>query len=309
VISNPLTDEEPAVTGVATWIRSHRLVSFFALSYLLGWWAMVLYRLGVWPEPTFIPAAPLVAAIIVIAVAEGRAGFRDLAARMIRWRVPWYWYAVALGLPLAVRFGAALGNTQAPDWTHLAWSSFALAFLGRLVNPMDGPLGEEPGWRGFAVPRMQQRSSPLAAALALGVLVAGWHLPLVIIGDVGPVGLVTTFSITIVYVWLFNRTGGSVLLTLLFHNVQGCIRIGDLGYTGTALARQEFLECIAWSIVAAGVLVLNRSAWAAGPGAVAQPVGGGAEQHHLHHRAGMPVRKSTADSARWELSAREIKEA
>jgi hypothetical protein len=53
----------------------------------------------------------------------------------------------------------------------------------RLVNPMDGPLGEEPGWRGFAVPRMQARTSPLVTAVILGVLVAGWQLPLVFAGD------------------------------------------------------------------------------------------------------------------------------
>jgi membrane protease YdiL (CAAX protease family) len=262
------------VTGATTeetdmsWIRTHRVISFFALSYLFSWWAMILYWLGVWPEPTFVPAGPLVAALVVIAIAEGRAGFRDLGARMVRWRVPWYWYAVALGLPLLVRFGSVLVNTgaggaPAPDWTGLAWTSFAMAFLVRLVNPMDGPLGEEPGWRGFAVPRLQACRSPLATALILGVLVAGWHLPLVLIGDIGPVGLVTTFSITIVYVWLFNRTSGSVLLTLLFHAAQGAPKMADLGLVGVHLDRQEFIECVAWSIVAAGVLVLNRSAWRA----------------------------------------------
>jgi len=129
------------------------------------------------------------------------------------------------------------------------------------VNPMDGPMGEEPGWRGFAVPRLQVTRSPLATALILGVLVAGWHLPLVLITDMGPVGLVTTFSITIVYVWLFNRTSGSVLLTLLFHAAQGAPTMADLGLVGPHLDRQEFIECVAWSLVAAGVLVVNRSAW------------------------------------------------
>jgi membrane protease YdiL (CAAX protease family) len=251
------------MSPVRSWIRNHRLVTFFALAYLLGWWAMILYWIGVWPATTFIPAGPLVAAIIVIAAAEGRAGFRDLCARMVRWRVPWYWYAVAIGLPLAVRFGSLLLNTDAaaPDWTHLAWSSFALAFLARLVNPLDGPLGEEPGWRGFATPRLQAVLSPVTSAVLLGMVVAGWHLPLVLIDDIGPIGLATTFSITIVYAWLFNRTGGSVLLTMLFHSAQGAPTMGDLGLTGAGLARQEFIEFVVWSVVAAGVLVANRSAW------------------------------------------------
>jgi hypothetical protein len=99
----------------------------------------------------------------------------------------------------------------------------------------------------------------------LGVLVAGWHLPLVLIGDVGPIGLLSTFSITLVYVWLFNRTGGSVLLTLLLHSVQGAITFGDLGFTGADLARQEWLECVAWSVVALGLVAFDRRAWRTAP--------------------------------------------
>ena len=234
-----------------------------------------------------LPALPV---DLRVAVAEGRAGVRDLGARMVGWRVPWYWYAVAIGLPLLVRFGSVLVNTgaggaPAPEWTGLAWTSFAMAFLVRLVNRMDGPLGEEPGWRGFAVPRLQAGRSPLATALILGVLVAGWHLPLVLVGDIGPVGLVTTFSITIVYVWLFNRTSGSVLLTLLFHAAQGTPTMADLGLVGAHLDRQEFIECVVWSIVAAGVLVLNRSAWrASSPSPAPAARGPAPRERELTHR-------------------------
>jgi hypothetical protein len=157
---------------------------------------------------------------------------------------------------------------------------------------MDGPFGEEPGWRGYAVPRLQATRSPLAAALILGVLVAGWHVPLVLIGDFGPVGLVTTVTITIVYVWLFNRTSGSVLLTLLFHSVQGAVTMSDLGLAGEHLARQEFIECIVWSVVAAGVLVLNRSAWRREMPAAARPTVARPAFHTAPHRRDevVPVR-------------------
>ena len=240
------------------------------LSYALAWWAWPLYEVGIWPEQTFFAIGPLLAALIVIAIAEGRPGFRDLGARIIRWRVAWYWYAVAIGFPLAVRFLAAMvnigpGGAPAPEWTDLAWTSFAIAFLVRLVNPMDGPLGEEPGWRGFALPRMQARTSPLVSAVILGVLVAGWHLPLVFADDLGPISLVTTFSITIFYVWLFNHARGSVLLTLISHSVQGSIIASDLGFVGADLLRQEWLECVAWSIVAVGVILLDRAVWRTAP--------------------------------------------
>ena len=264
------TDEQIATPGIRSWIKDHRLVTFFVLSYALAWWAWPLYGLGIFSELMFFAIGPLLAALIVIAIAEGRPGFRDLGSRIIRWRVAWYWYAVAIGFPLAVRFVTAMinvgpGGAPAPEWSELAWSSFALAFLVRLVNPMDGPLGEEPGWRGFAVPRMQARTSPLVTTVILGVLVAGWHLPLVFADDLGPISLVTTFSITIFYVWLFNHARGSVLLTLISHNVQGSITMSDLGFIGADLSRQEWLECVAWSIVAIGVIVLDRAAWRKAP--------------------------------------------
>lgn len=268
---------DTAASGPVSWIRNHRLTTFFVLSYVLGWWAWLLHLVGIWPEEMFFAVAPLVSAIIVIAVADGLAGFRDLGARIIRWRVPWYWYAIAIGLPLAVRFAGVLFNTTAggaadPDWGGIAWTSVAMAFLLRLVNPMDGPVGEEPAWRGFAVPHLQAMRSPLVSAAILGVLVAGWHLPLVFIDDIGAIGLVTTFTITFVYVWLFNHTRGSVLLVLLFHCAQGAPQMADLGFTGADLTRQQWVECVIWTVVAIGLVVLDRAAWRTAPAAaVAQP--------------------------------------
>jgi membrane protease YdiL (CAAX protease family) len=274
--NSPPARKETPMTVITSWIRNHRLAAFFVLSYLFAWWPWPLYGLGILPEFMFFAIGPLAAAIVVIAVAEGRAGFRDLGARIIRWRVAWYWYVVALGLPLAVRGVATLvnsgpGGAPDPDWSGLAWSSFAIVFLVRLVNPMDGPLGEEPGWRGFAVPRLQAARSPLSSALILGVLATGWHLPLVFAGDVGAIGLVSTFSITIVYVWLFNHTRGSVLLTLLFHSAQGAIVFSDLGFEGVYLSQQEWMECVAWSVVALSLIVLDRQAWRTAPNEAVRP--------------------------------------
>lgn len=250
-------------TGLAGWIARHRLTSFFVLAYVLAWWSWPLYRMDVWPRQAFNAIGALLAALIVIAVADGRPGFRDLGRRMIRWRVPWYFYAFALLLPVALRFGvSALNSAPGPDWTGLAWGSFAVTFLVRLVNPLDGPMAEEPAWRGFAVPRLQRDLSPLTSAAILGVLVALWHLPL--IGDIGPAGMIATFVITFVYVWLFNRTGGSVLLVLLFHNAQGFLTMTDLGYRGADLSRQEWYECAAWAVVALVLILADRPAWRTG---------------------------------------------
>jgi membrane protease YdiL (CAAX protease family) len=254
----------PARTGVRGWVRGHRLVTFFVLAFVLAWWSWPLNQWDIWPRQGFQAVGALIAAVVVIALADGRAGFLDLGRRLIRWRVRWYYYAFALVVPLLVRGLMTLVNdAPSPDWLNLSWSGFALWFLVRLINPMDGPLAEEPAWRGFAVPRLQAQRSPLVSAAILGVLVALWHLPLV--GDTGWVGIVTTFTITFVYVWLFNRTGGSVLLVLLFHSAQGFITMRDLGYTADGLARQELLEGIAWAAVALALIVFDRSAWRRAP--------------------------------------------
>jgi membrane protease YdiL (CAAX protease family) len=262
IIQNEPT--RPAADRRPGWVARHRLRTFFVLAFVLAWTGWALHPFGIRPQEGFQAAGALVAALIVIAFADGKAGFADLGRRIIRWRVPWYYYAFAIGLPIVVRFVcSAVNSAPDPRWTNLAWTSFLLAFLLRLVNPLDGPVAEEPAWRGFAVPWMQAARSPLGSAVVLGVLVALWHLPL--LGDTGWIGIATTFVITIVYVWLFNRTGGSVLLVVLFHSAQGFITMPDLGYAGGDLSRQEWLEFAAWTLVALVLLVADRRAWRTAP--------------------------------------------
>src|SRR5215210_2759300 len=91
-------------------VRRHPLVAFFVITYVLSWAFLPIKALG------FLPAGPLLAALIVIPMSQGLSGLRELGARLVRWRVGWRWYAVALGLPLAVALlavalSAGLGAT------------------------------------------------------------------------------------------------------------------------------------------------------------------------------------------------------
>jgi uncharacterized protein len=178
---------------------------------------------------------------------------------LVRWRVRWFWYLVALGLPLAIQLvtvglHTAVGADVQPV-TATAVSAAVLTFLFRLVNPTDGPLGEEPGWRGFALPRLQSRYSPPAATTILALLVAGWHLPLFFLEEGGlqpPTlvgGLVATMAVAYWYAWLFNRTGGSVLLVLIAHSIEGSLQVQGWVYMGV------------WCAAAVGLIVLDRKAW------------------------------------------------
>ena len=157
-------------------VRRHPIITFFVLAFVISWGFLPFEAVR------FLPSGPLLAALIVAPLTQGWAGLHDLGSRMIRWRLRWYWYALAIGLPLAVHLinvvlNVALG-TPAPSLAQFSpVYTILVVFAVRLVNPADGPLGEEPGWRGFAQPRLQAERSPLLATLILAVLVTVWHVP------------------------------------------------------------------------------------------------------------------------------------
>ena len=177
---------------------------------------------------------------------------------------------MALGLPLLVALGAAMLNTTlgapAPTLAQLGpWYMPLLAFAVRLINPSDGPLGEEPGWRGVALPGLQARKSPLAATLILALLVTGWHLPLALasgIDQLPPIALVATVAVTVWYGWLFNRTGSSTLLTLVAHAAEGVFfQFALAGFAGADASRLVWLYTALWCAAAAGLVIFDRGAW------------------------------------------------
>ena len=263
----PAAPARPA--GIADWIREHRLGVFFALTFVASWWPWPFYLLGLAPT-AFFACGPLVAAVVVIGVTEGVAGYRTWGARMLRWRVGWVWWVVAIGTPLVVLAVATAANVvvwgaPAPVPAQLPWGSLALFAALRLVNPLDGPFGEEPGWRGYALPELQVRRSPLAAGLLLAPIVALWHVPLVASGQLAAVGIPITFAITLVYVWLFNRTGGSVLLTIAFHIAQGTFSYGVLGFAGADAARMDWIVGVLWFAIAAALIAFDREAGRTAP--------------------------------------------
>jgi uncharacterized protein len=247
------------------WLKHHRLLAFFILAYAISWASWPFFAAGLMPRMEFLPVGPLAAAVIVIVLTEGRPGFRAWGRRLIRWRVGWIWYAVALLLPavlvlvtgfITVAFGAA-----APGLERLTGSGLLTVFAVRLVNPLDGALGEEPGFRGYALPLLQASRTPLLSAAILGALVTLWHLPLVLFSGLSVIGLPTTFAITFLYVWLFNRTGGSVLLTLLFHNSQGTLTVGSFGFAAAGAGRAELIYFLAVVLAVLATVVLDLRTW------------------------------------------------
>lgn len=166
---------------------------------------------------------PALAALLVTAAASGRTGVRALLGQFRRWRVGWHWYLLALLLPsliaLIARFLWAGFGGQGPGQWFLLPTPLRLAFLAL------GPWREELGWRGYALPALQQRWRALPASVLVGVLWFGWHQwPLVT--PAGPstldVGGLLTFliylvSASVLFGWLYNRTGGSLPIAWMAH--------------------------------------------------------------------------------------------
>ncbi len=131
------------MSRVLSAVRRHPIVAFFVLSYAISWGGLPFESVN------FLPSGPLFAALIVIPLTQGWAGMRELGSRLIRWRVRWYWYAAALGLPLgAILLTAGLNvalGAGAPSLAVGSLGTVLLVFAVRVVNPGDGPMGEEPG--------------------------------------------------------------------------------------------------------------------------------------------------------------------
>jgi uncharacterized protein len=170
---------------------------------------------------------PFLSAFIMTGITEGREGVGRLLRQLVLWRVGFRWYLFALiGLPAIMVISVIFLPGALASFEGLATLSplFLLA-LFVYVFFLGGPLGEEPGWRGFALPRLQRRYGPLVGSLILGPIWAFWHVPLfwapawnlppTILNIVLFVIAATAF--TIVLTWVFNNTKGSLLIAVLVH--------------------------------------------------------------------------------------------
>lgn len=262
-------------------LRHRPLTSFFVLAYLVSsilWIPVLTLGLPVFSPTTHTPSLwvlPGIAvgvtgsALLMTAVTEGADGIRRLLRRIGGWRVGLRWYAVAILLiPVSeVLMAAALDGRDA--LRALTPSALLLYPAAYLAHFCFGPLFEETGWRGFALPRLQGRFGPLRASLVLGLLWSGWHFFLYVpvwfsAGPVdGTIGVamftVSTVAMTFIFTWLANNTRASVLLAMLLHgSVDGTATylqlLGDRGVitAETAEFAVQFgllIACALWALV------------------------------------------------------------
>ena len=233
--------EKTAPAGVVTVFSRYPVATGFILMFALTWpleLGLAAQSRGLLPfqiPPVLAPFVGLgfvAAAIIMSALVDGTAGVAALLRRLLIWRVGWMWYAVALlgpavtyllGIGIHVLLGGSSPDFLYPFVRQLVPQSWSLALAGLVFFVFQVVAnGEEFGWRGYALPKLQDRHSALVASLIVGVVWALWHVPKYLtVGD--PHALPFWFfalnmlASAILYAWVFNRTGGSLLLVLLLH--------------------------------------------------------------------------------------------
>jgi membrane protease YdiL (CAAX protease family) len=239
---------------ITTFVKRHPLVAFFVLAYALTWPLIPLVSVSpLWGFPALF--GPALAALIVAAITDGRAGLRDLLSRLIRWRVGVRWYAVALGLPMVLALTAAGLNLLLDAQTSVNFGG--LSVLNFVVFALI--VGEELGWRGYALPRLLAERSALAASLILGALWGVWHLPTFFVPGAPQYGLpfsafvLLTMAYSVVMGWVYVHARGSVLIASLLH---GAINLSQGFFLGGVDPAKEYWLLAAVYGVVAFVLVV-----------------------------------------------------
>jgi membrane protease YdiL (CAAX protease family) len=210
-------------------ISRHPLASFFVMSFLFSWIAVLplLLNPALPVEPFQIVGAlagPMLAAVIVIATVEGRKGLGDFFKRYIQWRAgPAWWLFTLFGILLSLNIVAAviLGPSILVAFARNVGLILPTYFMTLIVGVVLGPLWEESGWRGFALPRLQGQLGPIAGTIILGVMWALWHIPGYLGGWVETNFLalvISSIGFSIVLTWVYNNTEGSILLMILLHS-------------------------------------------------------------------------------------------
>jgi len=249
-------------------VKRHPIITFFVLTYALTWaiespLVFITDSLSDTQGLVLVILAsnvPSVMAIVLTAMVFGRGALRKLLGRLLIWRVNPLWYLVVVLVPVALTAGvlplnALLGGPALSLGMPLVGAAVFLAFS---IFP-GSALGEEIGWRGYVLPRLQTRMSALSASLFLAPIWALWHLPLWLTGD--PVKTPTfyvpfflaVFPLSILLTSVYNSTGGSLLMVVLLHataNFPVTMVIDELGTRATVPV------LLYWGLMAVAAIVV-----------------------------------------------------
>jgi len=222
-------------------MRKHPLFAFFFLAYAISWILTVPFILSEWGvlhgDMTILfvvkSFGPFAAALIMTGLLEGKEGVKRFRKQVKLKGGCLAWYLlILLGIPALIILGILVQPGKLDGFLGLTPAlliSYPIYFVAVFFG--GGPLGEEPGWRGFALPRMQKSYGPLVGTLLLAVLWTCWHLPDFLTSAQGggpgtwrpafaanfPIFLALVTSLAIIFTWLYNRNRGSIFMLILAH--------------------------------------------------------------------------------------------
>ena len=259
------------------------LLLFFGLAFALTWGILGAYI--AWPRaltahlgamktgsPIFFAVvyAPSLSSIALTLARQGRFGLLRLGRSAIRVAGRWWWVLASLaGYPLvwlicamatAILQGKGLAAVAYQDW----YEGLPLVILSGFVFHDAGPLGEELGWRGYALPQLLSLMGPRQAALLLGAIWAVWHLPAFFLSGLSQ----SKFQFGDFF---FQVIGFSVFMTVIFIHTRGSVLLaGIIPHMWFNAVSKAGIHPLSWVTIAlaAGLLVVGRPLWSATEGAV-----------------------------------------
>jgi len=238
-------------------VRRHQLAAFFSLALGLTWLAFIPFYLSSGDSIPWFTFGPMVSGFIVAALTGGWASIKPILVSMVKWRVRPLWYLVAIGLPFGGQLASILINplfgAAQPAWGNIPAFSEMLPIIG-LYAVFSGPFGEEPGWRGFATPRLLASHSALAGSLILGVIWAIWHFPLGLVGDLSLYSTINVVLAGIVFTWLYQNTGSVLLAFLMYVTHQNSVRFLGKVFVDGDYVQQQWIGVAIWAIIAVTIV-------------------------------------------------------
>jgi uncharacterized protein len=195
---------------------------------------------------------PALGAFVMTGVTEGREGVRRLLRKIVLWRVGLRWYLFTfLGFPVILALGTIIVPGNLASFEVMNPLSLLLAYVPFFVYPallIGGPLGEEPGWRGFALPRLQRRHGPLVGSLILGVIWTFWHVAPVWLASWTAAGMLNIYNFVL---YLLFITSWTIIMTWIYNNTKGSVFMAILGHTSV----DAFPNVILWPLLPASLAV------------------------------------------------------
>jgi membrane protease YdiL (CAAX protease family) len=258
-------------------LRRNPLPLFFVTCFVMTWPVQLIlvqtgahFTLDTGPSvlvPLLVAACgPSLAAIAITVLLSGWRGVRRLLSMLTQarsWRLHPCWYGLALVLPTIILLAGdalfgAWTHDLAPDWRWIqvpSWQWSVAAFVP--------PIGEELGWRAFALPRLQRRTNALCAALIVGGIWGTWHLPIFLFPEMSlpdfPFFFAQVVAASVVMTWLYNSTGGRLGITLVAHLMLNFVFVNYPPMSATGVRPIACAALVAAAVAGLAVLAGGRS--------------------------------------------------